>query len=66
MSKVTIQTDVGLDHYSIEFIHHLEEELDNTMVRNGFSRIGTTKSGDELKFYYHQFAVALDWEKDGE
>ncbi len=63
MDKVTIQTNVGLDQCSIEFIQHLEAELDNTMVRNGFDRIGTTKSGDELKFYYHQFGIATGVEQ---
>ncbi len=59
MEKIKVKTDTGLDSCSIELIQQIEDDLDEAMIKNGFTRTTTSKKGDVLEFNYQQFGVCL-------
>lgn len=59
MGKIKVKTDAGLDDLSIEFIQRIENNLDEAMAKNGFTRTETSKAGEYLEFNYHQFGICF-------
>ncbi len=59
MDDVEITLNIGVDETDIEFIQHIEKELDLVMTRNGFTRSMSCKMGDKTRFRYRQFGVAV-------
>lgn len=62
---ISVQLDSGLNQNQIEFIQHIEKELDDVLVKNGFVRTTTTKGGDLVVFNYRQFGMAIEVENGG-
>jgi len=62
MLEVSVQLGSGLNQNQIEFIQHIEKELDDVLVKNGFARTTTTKSGRRVVFNYRQFEIAIEEE----
>ena len=56
---ISIRLEPGLSQNQIEFIQHIEKELDGVLVQNGFARTTTTKSDDSVAFNYRQFGIAV-------
>ena len=57
---IAIELDSGLQAHCIEFIQHIEKELDAVMVGNGFVRTTTTKAADVVQFNYRQFGICVE------
>lgn len=56
--KPTIQVILNGD-YEIEFVHQIEKEIDKTINRLGFTRIGTSHYQERAEINYRQFGRAL-------
>ena len=59
MEKIRIKADADLDNCNIEFIQQIENDLDEVMTKNGFTRTTTSKKGNVVDFNYRQFGVCL-------
>ena len=59
MKKIRIKADADLDNCNIEFIQQIENDLDEVMTKNGFTRTTTSKKGNVVDFNYRQFGVCL-------
>ncbi|OPX33361.1 MAG: hypothetical protein B1H40_00095 [Candidatus Latescibacteria bacterium 4484_181] len=59
IEKVKVKTDTGLDNCSIKLIQQIEDDLDEAMIKNGFTRTTTSKEGNILEFNYHRFGVCF-------
>ncbi len=55
--NITITADRGLNDCSVEFIQHIEQQLDAALLQCGFARTTTGKTGDSFEINYRQFAV---------
>jgi hypothetical protein len=58
-TDLTVTLHFGLDESTIEFIQALEDELDEALMRLGFSRTTSTKSGSLVTFNYYLAMAAL-------
>ena len=62
--KISIETNIGLDHMQIDLVQSIEKDVDDAMGKNGFTRTTTTKEGGRVVLNYRQFAAAgVDWGK---
>lgn len=59
IKEIKVTTINGLDDCLIELVQGIEGDIDKAMLKHGFCRVSSSKSGDSLEFTYRQFAKAL-------
>lgn len=52
MITATVTINAGLNNISLENIQRLEISLDAALAPNGFTRVNTSKMGNELVYQY--------------
>lgn len=56
---IVISINHGLDEYGIEFIHQIEEHIDEALGSLGFTRSTSSIASNYVQLVYYQFAAAL-------
>lgn len=59
LETAQVETDIGLDGSTIEFIQGLEKDIDEAMLKWGFARTESGKESNKLIFKYRLFAKGL-------